>query len=78
MDKNGKWCETVCGKVIETIHWNEWWKYRCSKSNSDACKDYEPDATPWNELFEINNFPKGWRNTVESLAYSIQIIEEEE
>lgn len=44
----------------------------------DACEDYVPDATPWDELFNIKNQPDGWVNTVESLDYCINIAEEEE
>lgn len=84
IDKNGKWFEHVDGEIIETIRWEEYWKYKTSRSKVlakdmggfvDSCKDYLPDATPWDELFKIDEQPDNWTNTVESLAYSIDIIE---
>lgn len=85
-NKKGNWFEHVEGEIIETIQWQEHWKYKISRSKVfskdmggfvDACKDYLPDATPWDELFDIENQPDDWKNTVESLAYSINIIEVE-
>ena len=84
LDKNGNWFEHVDGEVIETIKWEEHWKYKISRSKVpskdmggfiDANKDYLPDATPWDELFDIKHQPREWRNTVESLAYSIDILD---
>lgn len=86
LDKNNKWFEHVDGHVIDTIRWNEYWRYKISRSKVfskdmggfvDACLDYIPDATPWDELFDIENQPDGWVNTVESLAYCINIVEVE-
>lgn len=83
-DKNGKWLEHVDGNVIETIRWEEHWKYKISRSKViakemggyiDGNTDYLPDATPWDELFDIKNQLEGWRNTVESLAYCINILD---
>ena len=82
-ERSGKWVEYVDGDVIETIKWEEHWKYKISRSKVlpkdmgcfiDGCRDYVPDATPWDELFDIDNQPEGWCNTVESLAYSIDIL----
>jgi hypothetical protein len=74
IDKNGEWFEHVDGNIIDTIKWEEHWKYKISKSKvisknmklvCDGLTDYVPDATPWDELFDIENQPKGWVNTVE-------------
>lgn len=87
LDKNGQWYEHVDGNVIDTIRWEEYWKYKIARSKVvsndmggfiDAWEDYVPDATPWDELFDIKNQPEGWCNTVESLAYNIEILEIEE
>ncbi len=87
LDEKGTWNEHVEGVVIETIKWEEHWKYKISKSRViakdmgafiDASADYIPDATPWDELFDIKNQPDGWKNTVESQAYSISIFEIEQ
>ncbi len=84
LDENNKWYEHIDGSVIDTIHWEEYWKYKVSRSKKvakdmglfvDACADFIPDATLWDELFDIENQPEGWVNTVESLAYSIHVIE---
>lgn len=85
VNKNGEWFERVDGNIIDTIKWEEHWKYKMSKSRVvskdmepivDSLADYVPDATPWDELFDIQNQPSKWTNTVESLAYSISIIQE--
>lgn len=87
IDKNGSWHEHISGNVIETIRWEEYWKYKTSRSKVisknmhgflDAQTDYIPDATPWDELFDINNQPKDWCNTVELLSYSINIFDVKE
>lgn len=87
LNENGEWNEHVDGNVIETIKWEEHWKYKTSRSKViskdmssfiDAATDYIPDATPWDELFDIKNQPEGWRNTIESQAYCIQIIDTEQ
>lgn len=84
LDKDGNWFEHVDGEVIETIRWEEFWKYKTSRSKAisrdmgcfiDAWKDYLPDATPWDELFDIKNQPAGWRNTVESQSYCVDILD---
>lgn len=84
LDKNGKWYEHVNGNIIDTIRWEEYWKYKISRSKVvakdmgcfiDACKDYLPNATPWDELFDIKNQPEGWTSTVEPLAYYIDILD---
>lgn len=78
--KDGKWIEHVDGNVIDTIRWEEHWKYKMARSKggakemefcTDMCLDYVPDATPWDDLFDIKNQPEGWCCTVESLAYSL-------
>lgn len=85
LDENGKWFERVEGNVVDTIKWEEYWKYKMSRSKvvsknmglfrDDA--DYLPDATPWDELFDVKSLPRGWRNTVEGLAYGIHIVKGE-
>ena len=86
-DENGKWYEHVDGNEIETIKWEEHWKYKISRCKVlakdmgcclDCNEDFLPDATPWDELFDIKNQPKGWKCTVESLGYDIDIIETED
>lgn len=86
IDKEG-WYELVLDKVIATIKWNEWRKYKMSRSKVisqyiddnysyvDAIDDFVPDATPWDELFDINNLPEDWHNTVEPNDYYINIID---
>ena len=85
VNKNGEWFERVDGNIIDTIKWEEHWKYKMSRSRVaskdmepviDSYTDYVPDATPWDELFDIQNQPAKWTNTVESLAYSINMIQE--
>lgn len=85
--QNGEWFEHVDGNIIDTIKWEEHWKYKISKSKvisknmklvCDGLTDYVPDATPWDELFDIENQPKGWVNTVESLAYGISIVQQKQ
>lgn len=87
IDKNGEWFEHVDGNIIDTIKWEEHWKYKISKSKvisknmklvCDGLTDYVPDATPWDELFDIENQPKGWVNTVEPLAYGISIVQQKQ
>lgn len=87
VNKNGNWYEHVSGNIIDTIKWEEYWKYKMIRSKVtskdmrlyvDATMDYVPDATPWDELFDIDKQPQGWCNTVESLAYSIDILDAEE
>lgn len=87
VDENGKWFEHVDGNIIDTVKWEEHWKYKISRSKVisknmkpvvDGLTDYVPDATPWDELFDIQNQPVKWTNTVESLAYSICMIQENE
>lgn len=87
LDENGNWFEHVDGRVIETIKWEEHWKYKISRCKVlakdmgcclDTYEDFLPDATPWDELFDIKNQPNGWKCTVESLAYGIVIVETEE
>lgn len=72
-------------EIIETIKWEEYWKYKISRSKKiskdmntliKSKEDYVPDATPWDELFDIKNQPKDWSNKIESLSYRIDIIEE--
>lgn len=86
-DKSEKWFEHVDGSIVDTIKWEEWWRYKTSKSKVisnemgdyvNATTDYLPDATPWDELFDIKNQPEGWQNTVESQAYFIDILDIEE
>lgn len=86
-DKNHNWHEGVDGAVVATIHWKEYLRYKTSRSKViskkmgcfiDAGEDYIPDATPWDELFDIKKQPEGWQCTVEPQAYSIDILEFEE
>lgn len=43
-------------KVTETIHWNEWWKYRCyhikEEFKNSAFIDGNSDYEPYNAKFE--------------------------
>ncbi len=87
VDKNGKWFEHVDGNIIDTIKWEEHWKYKISRSKvisknmkpvCDGFTDYVPDATPWDELFDIEKQPIGWVNTVEPLSYGIIIIQQKQ
>lgn len=73
-------------KIIETIKWEEYWKYKISRNKKIAKdmsvftkskEDYVPEATPWDELFDIKNQPEDWKNTIESSSYKINIIEED-
>jgi len=78
-DENHQWHEHVDGKVLDIIQWSEWWRYKVAKAKvKDAempCvidySDYIPDATNWDELFDVENRPDNWTCIVESLAYSI-------
>lgn len=46
--------------LVETIHWDEWWKYKCNRVKEE-CKnlafldgntDYEPYCATFEEIFE--------------------------
>lgn len=82
--ENGKWFEHVDGSVIETIRWEEHWRYKASRSKVvsrkmgviiSPCYDYIPDATPWDILFGIDNLPEEWGVTVEPLEYRIDVLD---
>lgn len=87
-DSNGHWFEHVSGNVIETIHWEDIYKYRhASKSRLPAKEmpicidsniDYIPDATPWDVIFEETFKLPGFRCTLECLAYCIELVERTE
>lgn len=87
-DSNGHWLEHVSGNVIETIHWEDIYKYRhASKSRlpakempiwADTNIDYIPDATPWDVIFEETFKLPGFRCTLECLAYRIELVERTE
>lgn len=82
--ENGKWFEHVDGSVIETIRWEEHWRYKASRSKVisrkmgviiSPCYDYIPDATPWDILFGIDNLPEEWGVTVEPMEYRIDVLD---
>lgn len=87
-DSNGHWLEHVSGNVIETVHWEDIYKYRhASKSRlpakempiwADTNIDYIPDATPWDVIFEETFKLPGFRCTLECLAYRIELVERTE
>lgn len=77
-DNTGKWYEHNSGEVLDIIHWQDWTRYKIAKQKTEAkdkcCNtdtDYIPDATPWDELFGVENLPADWCCNVESLYYSI-------
>lgn len=63
---------------VETIHWDEWWKYKCNRIKEerkdlgfvDANTDYEPYSARFEEIFRYycsNKERKVW--SMQYLAY---------
>ena len=87
-DSNGHCLEHASGNVIETIHWEDIYKYRhASKSKLPAKEmpiwidtniDYIPDATPWDAIFEETFKLPDFRCTLKCLAYRIELVERTE
>lgn len=68
---------------VETIHWDEWWKYKCNRIKEerkdfgfvDANTDYEPYSAKFEEIFCDycrNNDRKVW--SMQFLAYWIEPV----
>lgn len=68
---------------VETIHWDEWWKYKCNRIKEerkdlgfvDAKTDYEPYSAKFEEIFCDycgNNDRKVW--SMQFLAYWIEPV----
>lgn len=68
---------------VETIHWDEWWKYKCNhiKETSkdlgfvDANTDYEPYSERFDKIFEYYCGDKIYETwSMQYLAYWIQPV----
>ena len=68
---------------VDTIHWNEWWKYKCNRIKEeqkdsihvDANIDYEPYSAKFEEIFRDycgNNEYKVW--SMQYLAYWVEPV----
>ena len=68
---------------VDTIHWDEWWKYKCNRIKEerknfisvDGNTDYEPCSTKFEEIFRDycgNKKRKVWN--MEYLAYWIEPV----
>jgi hypothetical protein len=61
-EPNGEVVIILCYKLepVETIHWDEWWKYKCTKLKdeakdeliADSWKDFEPHCAKFEDIFE--------------------------
>lgn len=78
---DGKWVEQIQGEIIDIVEWRQWWKYKMIKStcafyeSQDPLEDYEPCIEKWDDIFQVNLLPEDWGRNVQSLAYSIDIIQ---
>ena len=68
---------------VETIHWEEWWKYKCNRIKEvskdsvfvDANTDYEPYAEKFEKIFDAycgNKVRNRW--SMQYLAYWIEPV----
>lgn len=68
---------------VDTIHWDEWWKYKCNRIKEerkdsgfvDANIDYEPCSAKFEEIFQDycgNKEYKAW--SMQYLAYWIEPV----
>lgn len=79
----GKWVEQVQGEIVDIIEWHQWWKYKMIKStcafyeSSDPLEDYEPCIEKWDDIFQVNLLPEDWSRNVQSLSFSINLIQRE-
>ena len=82
---NGEVAIVLCEdkSPVDTIHWDEWWKYKCNRikeerkniSFVDGNTDYEPCSTKFEEIFRDycgNKERKVW--DMEYLAYWIEPV----
>ena len=68
---------------VDTIHWDEWWKYKCNRIKEerkhlcsvDSTTDYEPCSAKFEEIFLDycgNKERKAW--DMQYLAYWIEPV----
>lgn len=70
------------GNIIDTILWEQWWKYTIAEKKEelykkgliDACTDFLPNNTNWEVLFGVNNLNDEWIESIELLAFRINPI----
>lgn len=68
-------------KILDTIEWDEWWRYKIAEQKEEAyrkvlidCRDFIPNSTNWDILFEIEKIEDNWSEGVELLSYCINPI----
>lgn len=75
---DGEWYEHVAETILGIIKWEDWYRYKMSMAKEggddniyDANSCYVPNATNWDELFNVGSLEDSWACTIESLAYSV-------
>ena len=70
------WFECTTGDVVDIIEWDQWWKYRLTKSRPDVQYkdsldpqyDYIPCTENWDELFGAESLSPDWGLNVNCYA----------